>query len=102
VAYPRETQFETSADYKAFVFPDLDSYFAQKPPERPTLIILRRSDYDAYADPKWPRQEVGRWVLLRPGATPAPELPLPSTSQRARSLSGGADLQRGRQSGRAS
>jgi 4-amino-4-deoxy-L-arabinose transferase-like glycosyltransferase len=100
VAYPRETQFETDPGYRRALFPDLDSYFAQNPPQRPTLIILRRSDYDSHANPKWPRQDVGRWVLLRPGPAAAPELPIPPQDERTGPVSGGAGLQRGGQPGR--
>lgn len=69
VSYPRETQFEEPEDYRDFLYSDLSAYFASRKSSPSTLIVMRKSDCGAYADPTWPRQEIGPWVLLSPGAS---------------------------------
>lgn len=93
VSYPRETQFEELEDYRDFLYPDLPAYFASRPADPSTLIIVRRSDYGTYANPAWPRQEIGHWILLRPWPQAAPDLPLASPPQGARPLRGGSGVQ---------
>lgn len=66
ISYPRETQFEPPDDYRDYLFPDLASYLAKGKIDGSPVVILRKSDYAAYADPSWPRQDIGGWVLLRP------------------------------------
>jgi 4-amino-4-deoxy-L-arabinose transferase-like glycosyltransferase len=75
VAYPRETQFDPPQDYRDYLFPDLASYYRAEKPAQPPLIILRRSDYEAFADPQWPQERIGTWYLVRPGTPPETDLP---------------------------
>ena len=66
VSYPRETQFEPPEDYRDYLYPDLAAYFGAAGSGMSPLVIMRKSDVAAYADPRWPREEIGNWVLLRP------------------------------------
>ena len=65
VSYPRETQFEPPEDYRDYLYPNLTAYFEARKMGSP-ILILRRSDYEAYADPSWPHQEIGNWTLPQP------------------------------------
>lgn len=75
VAYPRETQFESEQDFHRYLYPDLSSYLASRKVSPSTLYVLRRSDYETYADPSWPHWAVGPWILLQPVSTPTPSMP---------------------------
>ena len=95
VSYPREVQFESPEDYQAFLYPDLPSYFASRKIGPSTLIVLRRSDYETYADPAWSHWEIGHWILLRPRSAPAPSLPQAALPKSTGPFGRGARVQRG-------
>lgn len=80
VAYPRETQFDDPANYAAFLFPDLATTFAAYGRAKPTLLILRRSDYERHADPSWPVRDAGPWLLVEVQQSP----PTPDSERASR------------------
>lgn len=93
VAYPRETQFDEPADYAPFLFPDLPAYLAAYGRSKPTVLILRRSDYERYADPSWPVRAAGPWRVVQVGESP----PTPASERAANGppagpVGGGAGL----------
>lgn len=93
VSFPREVQFQAPEDYQDFLYPDLSSYFASRKMGPSTLLVVRRSDYETYADPAWPHWEIGHWILLRPRPSSAPALPQAPPPTQAGTLGGGAGLQ---------
>ncbi len=93
VAFPRETQFEENTDYQRYLYPDLASYLASRKPSPTTLIVMRRSDYETYANRSWTHWNIGPWILLRPFSQAAPDLPLSRPQPDTRPLGGGPGLQ---------
>ncbi len=94
VAYPRETQFESEQEFRRYLYPDLPSYLASRQASPSTLYVLRRSDYETYADPRWPHWAVGPWILVQPVPTPTPSMPSGEAQQNSWTFGGGSGLQR--------
>lgn len=93
VAYPRETQFESTADYQHYLFPDIPSYLASRKLQPSTLFVMRRPDYENYAAPSWTHWNVGPWVLARPLPSAAPAHPTSAPATNSGLIGGRACLQ---------
>ncbi|MCA9781284.1 MAG: hypothetical protein KC800_31405, partial [Candidatus Eremiobacteraeota bacterium] len=67
ISYPRETQFEQSADYRRYLFDSPEDFLATLKPGQKVLVITRNSDLEqaqaVFRDSEHIR--VGHWDLLR-------------------------------------
>ena len=102
IDYHRETQFEHPDDYRHYLFPDIPSFLADIGPSATSLLVIRRSDYEAHANPEWRVDEAGSWLLLQPHerATTDPASQETEDRQNSRPVGGDSHIQRGGQPGK--